>query len=83
VGEVCGTHGRGEKIVQGFSGKARRKNPLERPRRRLEDGIRTELMEIDWEDGEWVQLARDRGLLRAVVNALTNLRDLAPQSKLF
>jgi hypothetical protein len=32
VGGVCGTHGRGEKIVQGFSGKAQRKRPLERPR---------------------------------------------------
>jgi hypothetical protein len=26
VGEACGTHGRGEKSVQGFGGKARRKN---------------------------------------------------------
>jgi hypothetical protein len=25
VGRACGTHGRGEKRVQGFSGKARRK----------------------------------------------------------
>jgi hypothetical protein len=25
VGEACGTHGRGQKIVQGFGGKARRK----------------------------------------------------------
>jgi hypothetical protein len=31
--------GRGEKRVLGFGGKARRKRPLGRPRRRWEDGI--------------------------------------------
>jgi hypothetical protein len=25
VGETCGTHGRGEETIQGFGGKARRK----------------------------------------------------------
>jgi hypothetical protein len=29
VSRACGTHGRGEKRVQGFSGKARRKKHLE------------------------------------------------------
>jgi hypothetical protein len=37
---------RGEKRVQDFSGKARRKKPLERPRRRWEDGIEMDLSEI-------------------------------------
>jgi hypothetical protein len=41
-----GTHGRGEKRVQGLGGKARRKRPLERPKRRWEDGIKTDLREI-------------------------------------
>jgi hypothetical protein len=36
---------RGE-IVQGFGGKAGRKRTLERPRRRLEDGIKMDLREI-------------------------------------
>jgi len=39
-----------------------------------------DLREIGWEDIEWVQLAQDRGLWRAVVNAVMNLRVLAPQS---
>jgi hypothetical protein len=30
VGGACGTHGRGEKSVQGFSGKARRKETTEK-----------------------------------------------------
>jgi hypothetical protein len=36
------------KHVQGFGGKARRKRPLERIRRRWEDGINMDLREIDW-----------------------------------
>jgi hypothetical protein len=30
VGGACGTHGRGEKIVQGFGGKARRKETTQK-----------------------------------------------------
>jgi hypothetical protein len=37
VGRACGTHGRGEKSVQGFGGKARWK-----------DGIRMGLREFGW-----------------------------------
>jgi hypothetical protein len=52
VGGACGTHGRGEKRVQSFGGKARRKRQLERPRRRWEDGIKMDLREIGW-GGVW------------------------------
>jgi hypothetical protein len=48
VGRACGTHGRGEKLVQGFGGKAQKKRPLGKPRRRWEDGIRMDPGEIDW-----------------------------------
>jgi hypothetical protein len=40
VGGTCGTHGRGEKIIQEFGGKAKGKRPLGRLRRRWENGIR-------------------------------------------
>jgi hypothetical protein len=56
------------------------KRPLGRPRRRWEDGIRMDLRETGWEDVEWVQLAQDRGQWRAVVNAVMNIRVLAPRS---
>jgi hypothetical protein len=46
VGGACGTHGRGEKRVQGFDGKVRRKKALGRPMRRWEDGIKVDLREI-------------------------------------
>jgi hypothetical protein len=39
-------HGRGKECVQGFDGKARRKEPLGRPRR--EDEIRMDLRQIGW-----------------------------------
>jgi hypothetical protein len=34
--------------------------PLERPRRRLEDGIRMDLRETGWGDMDWIRLAQDR-----------------------
>jgi hypothetical protein len=36
-------------------GKPEGKRPLERPRRRWEDGIRMDLGEIGWEDVQWGQ----------------------------
>jgi hypothetical protein len=46
VGGACDTHGRGEKGVQVFGGRALR--PLGRPRLRWEDAIRMNLWEIGW-----------------------------------
>jgi hypothetical protein len=61
-------------------GKPEGNRPLGRPRRRWKDGIRTHFIEIGWESMEWIKLAEDRGLWRAVVNAVMNLRVLAPWS---
>jgi hypothetical protein len=66
VGGACDTHGRGEKRVQGFGGKTRRKRPLERPRRRWEDGIKVELREIGWRvwsGFNWLKIGTVDGLL--------------------
>jgi hypothetical protein len=41
-------------------GKPERKRPLRRQRRRWEDNIRMDLMEIGWEVVECIHLARDR-----------------------
>jgi hypothetical protein len=79
VGGACGTRGRGEKRVQGFYGKPEGKRPLERPKRRWENGIRMDLRENGWGGLEWIHLAQDRDRWRAVVNAVMNLRVLAPQ----
>jgi hypothetical protein len=54
------------------------KRPLERPKRRWEDGIKMDLREIVW-GVEWIFLAQDRDRRRAVVNTVMNLRVLAPR----
>jgi hypothetical protein len=55
VGGTCGTHGGGERCLQGFGWEA-----LGRARSRWEDNIKMDLREI-WIDGaNWIQLAQDR-----------------------
>jgi hypothetical protein len=81
VGRACGTHGRGQKITQGFGG--------ESPK----EGDHSEDQGVDGRMGsEWIlgrlvgggvdliRLAVDRDRWRAVVSALMNLRVLAPRS---
>jgi hypothetical protein len=80
VGRACGTHGRGEKAAQVLGGKSERKRPLGRARRRWENEIRIDLRESGWGGVEWIHLAQDRDRWRAVVNAVMNLRVLAPRS---
>jgi hypothetical protein len=72
--------GEARKMHRVFGGKARKKRPLGRPKRRWENGIRMYLREIGWGSVEWIQLAQDRDRWRAVVNAVMNLRVLAPRS---
>jgi hypothetical protein len=72
--------GEGRTVYRVLVGKPEGKRPLERPRRRWEDGIKMDLGEIGWGGVEWIQLAQDRDRWRAVVNAVMNLRVLAPRS---
>jgi hypothetical protein len=58
------------------------KRPLERPRRRWEDGIKMDLKEIGL-GVEWIHLSQDRNHWRAIVNAVMNLRVLAPRSEFY
>jgi hypothetical protein len=60
-------------------GKPEGKRQLGRPRRRCEDGVRTDLRETGLVV-DWIQLAQDRDRWRAVVSAVMNLRVLAPRS---
>jgi hypothetical protein len=63
-------------VYRVLMGKPEGKRPLERPRRRWEDGIRMDLKEIGWGRVDWIQLAQDMVL----VNTVMNLRVLAPRS---
>jgi hypothetical protein len=50
-------------------GKPKRKKPLGRPRRRWED-----LSEIGWGGMDWIDLAQDRDLWKALVNTVITFR---------
>jgi hypothetical protein len=76
LGGTCGTHGRGKKSVQDFSGKAGRKSDD-----RGLDGRKG----LEWilgrqaEGTNWIHPAQDRDWWQAVVKAVMNLRVLAPR----
>jgi hypothetical protein len=57
-----------------LAGKPEGKIPLGRPRRRWEDNIKMDLLEVGCEGLDWIELAQDRDRWRAVVNAVMNLR---------
>jgi hypothetical protein len=66
-----------EEKCTGFWWKCTR--PLERLRRRWEDGIRMDLTLIGWKGGvEWIYLVQVRDRWQAVVNAVMNLCVLVP-----
>jgi hypothetical protein len=69
----------GRGVYRVLVGKPEGERPLERPMRRWEDGIRMDLKEIGWGAGfTWLRIGTGRW--RAVVNAVMNLRILAPRS---
>jgi hypothetical protein len=70
--------GEGRNVYRVLVGKPEGRRPLGRPRRRWEDEIRMDLEEIGWGGVEWIHLAQDRDRWRGVVNAVMNLRVLAP-----
>jgi hypothetical protein len=70
----------GRNVHRVLVGKPEGKRPLERPRRRWEDRIKMDFIEIGCGGVEWIHLAQDRDRWRAVVNAVMNLRVLAPRS---
>jgi hypothetical protein len=71
--------GEERKVYKVLVGKPEGKRPLGRPKRRWENGIRMDLGEIGW-GVDWIRLTQDSDRWRAVVNAVMNLRVLAPRS---
>jgi hypothetical protein len=47
---------------------------LGRPRRMWVDNIRMDLGEVGWGGADWIGLAQDRNMWRALVNSVLNLR---------
>jgi hypothetical protein len=55
-------------------GKPEGKRVLGRPRRRWEDGIKTDVNEIGFENADLIYVVRDKVQWRAVVNTVMNRR---------
>jgi len=55
-------------------GKSEGRRPLERPRHRWVDNIRTDLQDVGCEYMDWIGLAQDRDRWRTPVSAVMNLR---------
>jgi hypothetical protein len=74
MGRACSTHGEKRNACRVFMGKPEGKRPLERSRRRWENNIKINLREREWGGMNWIDLAQNRGLWRALVNTVMNLR---------
>jgi hypothetical protein len=75
MGRACSTSGgRLGNAYRILVGKPEGKRPLGRPRRRWVDNIKIHVREIGWDGMDWLDLARDRGQCRALVNTVMNLR---------
>ena len=65
--------GEGRGVHRVLVGKPEGKRPLGRPRRRWEDNIKMDLLELG-RGGDWMELAQDRDRWRALVNTVMNFR---------
>jgi hypothetical protein len=67
------------KVYKVLVGNPEGKRQLGRPMHSWEVGIRMDLRETGSGIVQWIQLAQNEDLLRALVNTVTNLRVLMPQ----
>ena len=68
---VCMGERRG--IYRVVLGKPEGKRPLGRPRHRWKDNIKMDLQEVGCGGMDWIELAEDRDMWQALVNAVMNL----------
>jgi hypothetical protein len=71
---ACSTHGVEEECIQGFGAETRCIQPLGRISFRLENNIKIDLRGLESECMNWIILALDVNLWRALVNTVMNLR---------
>ena len=61
-------------IYRVLVGKPEGTRPLGRPRRKWEDNIQMDLLEVGCGGTDWIDLTQDRDRWRALVNKIMNLR---------
>ena len=66
--------GRGMHRVLVGKPEGERERPLGRPRRRWEDNFKMDLQEVGGGCWDWMELAQDRDIWRALVSTVRNLR---------
>ena len=74
MGGACSAYGERSGAYKVLVGKPEGKRPLGRPRRAWEDNIKIDLQEIGCGSMDWIELFQERDRLRALVNAVMNLR---------
>jgi hypothetical protein len=74
MGEACSVNGKERGVYRVLVGKPEGKRPLKRPRRRWEDNIKMDLQEVGCGGKDWIGLAQDRDMWRALLDAVINLR---------
>ena len=66
--------GEGRGVYRLLVGKPEGRRPLGRPRRRWENNIKMDLQEVGGGRGDWMELAQDRDMWRALVDTVRDFR---------
>jgi hypothetical protein len=74
MGGTCSRNGEKRFTYKLLMGKPEGKRPLGRPIRRWMDNIGMDLLEVGWDNVDWIGLAQDRNRWIALVNSVLNLR---------